>query len=125
MHDWCKDFVYEEYIKNMLKNESADRAVERSILHMKDWAESTGQNWQDYFRSVSTTSALQDIKMGRISPWCTFATDQGSRLIDRLDETQVHELVNYLEPKSWKVRVKRHATDASWVQDVFNQAEIK
>jgi CDP-6-deoxy-D-xylo-4-hexulose-3-dehydrase len=35
------------------------------------------------------------------------------------------ELVNYLEPKAWKVRVKRHAQDASWIQDVFNQAEIK
>jgi len=125
MHDWSKDFVYEEYIKNMLKNESPDRAVERSIMHMKEWGESTGQSWQDYFYSVPTTVALHDIKMGRISPWCTFATDQGSRLIDRLDETQALELVNYLEPKAWKVRVKRHAQDASWIQDVFNQAEIK
>ena len=125
MHDWSKDFVYEEYIKNMLKNESPDRAVERSIMHMKDWGELTGQSWQDYFYSVPTTVALHDIKMGRISPWCTFATDQGSRLIDRLDETQALELVNYLEPKAWKVRVKRHAQDASWIQDVFNQAEIK
>jgi hypothetical protein len=125
MHDWSKDFVYEEYIKNMLKNESPDRAVERSIMHMKEWGELTGQSWQDYFYSVPTTVALHDIKMGRISPWCTFATDQGSRLIDRLDETQALELVNYLEPKAWKVRVKRHAQDASWIQDVFNQAEIK
>ena len=125
MHDWCKDFVYEEYIKNMLKNESVDRAVERSILHMKEWAESTGNSWQDYFVKVPTTLAMNDIRMGRISPWCTFATDQGSRLIDRMDESQVVNLVEYLEPKSWKVRVKRHAKDASWIQDVFNKAEIQ
>lgn len=125
MHDWCKDFVYEEYIKNMLKNESVDRAVERSILYMKEWAETTGNSWQDYFVKVPTTLAMNDIRMGRISPWCTFATDQGSRLIDRMDESQIVNLVEYLEPKSWKVRVKRHAKDASWIQDVFNEAEIQ
>jgi len=125
MSDWCKDFVYEEYIKNMLKHESVDRATERSILHMKDWAESCNCNWQNYFQEVPTLVAVRDIKMGRISPWCTFATDQGSRLIDRLDETLVKELVDYIEPTSWRVRVKRHAQDASWIQDVFNQAEIK
>ena len=125
MHDWCKDFVYEEYIKSMLKSESVDRAVERSILYMKEWAESTGNNWQEYFVKVPTTLAMNDIKMGRISPWCTFATDQGSRLIDRMDETEVVSLIDYLEPKSWKVRVKRQAQDASWIQEVFNQAEIQ
>jgi hypothetical protein len=42
-----------------------------------------------------------------------------------MDETEVVSLVEYLEPKSWKVRVKRHAQDASWVQEVFNDAEIR
>ena len=125
MHDWSKDFVYEEYIKNMLKNESVDRAVERSIIRMKEWAESTGNSWQEYFVKVPTTQAMNDIKMGKISPWCTFATDQGSKLIDRMDEHEVVSLVEYLEPKSWKVRVKRQAQDASWIQEVFNQAEIQ
>jgi hypothetical protein len=125
MHNWTKDFVYEEYIKSMLKTESADRAAERSILRMKEWAEITGNDWREYFALVPTTVAMNDIKMGRISPWCTFATDQGSRLIDRMDETQVVYLVDYLEPKAWKVRVMRQAQDASWMQDLFNKAEIK
>ena len=74
---------------------------------------------------VSTVDAVQDIRMGRISPWCTFATDQGSRLIDRFEPGQVQTLIDYIEPLSWKARVKRQQSDADWVQEVFNKAEIK
>jgi hypothetical protein len=79
----------------------------------------------EYFARVSTSEAVQDIRMGRISPWCTFATDQGSRLIDRLEPGQVQTLIDYIEPLSWKARVKRQQGDADWVQEVFNKAEIK
>lgn len=125
MHDWTKIFVYEEFIREKIKNETADRAVERSLLNMKGWAERTGNNWNEYFASVSTVDAVQDIKMGRISPWCTFATDQGSRLIDRLEPGQIQALIDFLNPQAWKVKIKRQQEDADWVQEVFNKAEIQ
>lgn len=123
--DWRKAVVYETYIKDRTKKETIERAIERSLLNMKAWAEKTSNNWQDYFQTVSTPEAVQDIRMGRISPWCTFATDQGSRLIDRLEPGQVQQLVEYIEPEKWRIKVKRHQKDAEWVQQVFNQAEIK
>jgi hypothetical protein len=125
IRDWTKAVVYETYIKDRTKKEPVQRAIERSLLNMKSWAEKTGNSWQDYFKEVSTPEAVQDIRMGRISPWCTFATDQGSRLIDRLEPGQVEALVEYMEPKSWRVKVKRQQQDAEWVQQVFNQAEIR
>jgi len=125
INDWRKAVVYETYIKDRTKKETVERAIERSLLNMKAWAEKTSNNWQDYFQTVSTPEAVQDIRMGRISPWCTFATDQGSRLIDRLEPGQVQQLVEYMEPEKWRIKVKRHQKDAEWVQQVFNQAEIK
>lgn len=124
MHDWTKIFVHESFVQEKLKNETVDRAIERSLLNMKEWAEKSGYNWQEYFARVSTVEAVQDIKMGRLSPWCTFATDQGSRLIDRLEPGQVQALIDFLNPQSWKVKVKRQQEDADWVQEVFNKAEI-
>jgi hypothetical protein len=124
MNDWCKAVVYETYIKDRTKNETVERAIERSLLNMKAWAEKTGYNWGEYFTKVSVVDAVQDIRMGRISPWCTFATDQGSRLIDRLEPGQVQALIDYMEPNSWRAKVMRQKPDALWVQEVFNQAEI-
>ena len=123
--DWCKAVVYETYVKDRTKKETVERAIERSLLNMKAWAEKTGYSWCEYFAKVSTVDAVQDIRMGRISPWCTFATDQGSRLIDRFEPGQVQALIDYIEPLSWKAKVKRQQGDADWVQEVFNKAEIK
>lgn len=122
--DWCKAVVYETYVKDRTKKETVERAIERSLLNMKAWAEKTGNSWCEYFAKVSTIDAVQDIRMGRISPWCTFATDQGSRLIDRFEPGQVQTLIDYIEPLSWKAKVKRQQGDADWVQEVFNKAEI-
>ena len=93
INDWTKAIVYETYIKDKTKKETVERAVERSIINMKKWADKTGNKWKEYFIKVSTIDAVQDIRMGRISPWCTFATDQGSRLIDRLEPGQIQQLV--------------------------------
>ncbi len=125
MHKWQTALVYESYVKDRTKKETVERAIERSVLNMKAWGERTNNSWEDYFQKVSTPDADQDIRMGRISPWCTFATDQGSRLIDRLEPGQIQQLVEYIEPQSWRVKVKRHQQDANWVQHVFNKAEIK
>jgi hypothetical protein len=123
--DWCKAVVYETYVKDRTKKETVERAIERSVLNMKAWAEKTGFDWESYFQQVSTPEAVQDIRMGRISPWCTFATDQGSRLIDRFEPGQIQKLIEYIEPQSWRVKVKRQQQDADWVQQVFNEARIQ
>jgi D-ribose pyranose/furanose isomerase RbsD len=119
--DWCKAVVYETYIKDRTKKETVERAIERSVLNMNTWAEKTGNSWYEYFAKVSTVDAVQDIRMGRISPWCNFATDQGSRLIDRFEPGQVQQLIEYIEPQSWRVKVKRQQQDADWVQEHFNK----
>lgn len=122
---WTSDTVYEAFIKDKIKKETVERAIERSILNMKAWADSTGSNYTDYFLKVAPAIAVQDIRMGRISPWCTFATDQGGRLVDRLEEKQIQALLDYLDYKSWRAMVLRQRNDAEWVQQVFNEAEIK
>jgi hypothetical protein len=125
MHKWHEAVVYESYVKDRTKKETVERAVERSVLNMKAWSERTGQAWEEYFQRVNAPDAVQDIRMGRISPWCTFATDQGSRLIDRLEPGQIQQLIEYIEPQSWRARVMRQRQDAQWVQHVFNEAKIK
>lgn len=125
IRDWQKAVVYETYIKDRTKKETVERAAERSILNMTAWAEKTKNDLTDYFVQVSTPEAVQDIRMGRISPWCLFATDQGSRLVDRLEPGQVQQLVDYMEPLSWRAKVKRQQQDAEWIQKVFNKANVK
>lgn len=125
MNKWTSDLVYDEYIKSKTRKETVTRAIERSFLTITDWADKTGNDFTDYFQKVNTVDAVQDIRMGRISPWCVFATDQGGKLVDRLEPNQVQTLIDYLDPKSWRARVIREKEDSIWVQKIFNQANIK
>lgn len=38
---WCSDSVYETYIRELNKKETAERAIERGILLMQQWAKRT------------------------------------------------------------------------------------
>lgn len=125
MNKWSSDVVYEEYTKTKTRKETVARAMERSMITITDWADKTGYDFTEYFEKVNTVDAVHDIRMGRISPWCIFATDQGSKLIDRLEPGQVQALVEYIEPTSWRARVIREKEESKWVQTIFNQASIK
>ena len=124
MSNWTKTFVLDEYVKHKLRTETPDRAIERTILHIQSWAEDAGQDWRKYFLLVPTVQFVHDFKLGRISPWCLFATDQGSRLVDRLEPGQVEDLIKFVEPQSWRARMLREPAEKAWVQKVFNEAEI-
>jgi len=124
MRDWTKTFVLDEYVKQKLRTETADRAIERTILHIQEWSESVNKDWREYFKTVPPAQFVHDFKLGRLSPWCLFATDQGSRLVDRLEPGQVEDLVKFVEPQSWRARMLRDPAERDWVQKVFNEAEI-
>lgn len=125
LDDWCKIWVYESWIREVNKKESADRALERSVLLMKTWSEETNEPWTDFFVSVNTNKAVHWIKTGRISPWIIYTTSAGQSLINRLSEEQIGLIVEYIEPKFWQFKVARLKEDATWVQTVFNQSGIK
>lgn len=125
MNKWSSDVVYEEYIKSKTRKETVARAMERSMITITEWADKTGNHFSEYFEKVNTVDAVQDIRMGRISPWCLFATDQGGKFVDRLEPNQIQALIDYIEPKSWRARVIREKEESTWIQDIFNKANIK
>ena len=51
LNKWTSDSVYETYIQELNRKESADRAVERSILLMQKWGE-------EYDRPFNTLNGL-------------------------------------------------------------------
>jgi hypothetical protein len=124
LSDWCKDWVYEAWVKEISKKESVDRAVERCVILMRDWAEDTGNDWVNFFTMVGTGSATQWIRTGKISPWIIYSTDQGQELVRRLNSEQLEIVIDYIDPKFWRFKIARNEKDAMWIQDVFNQSGI-
>jgi len=125
LDDWGKAWVYETWVSNISKKETVDRAVERCVMLMQDWAEENDTDWKQFFGQVGTGNAVQWIRTGRLSPWILYSTDQGQKLISRLNDEQLELVVGSIDPKFWSFKVARHKKDAKWIQDIFNQYGIE
>jgi len=42
---WCRDELYDQYIQEMIKQEPADGAIQRTIKTMMEWGESNKAAW--------------------------------------------------------------------------------
>lgn len=125
LDDWCKDTVYEEYVRDLTRKESVDRAVERNVLLMQQWGIETGETWTKFFDKVNTQRAVQLIKTGRISPWIIYGCDGAQTLLDRMNDEQIKMVAEYIDPTYWRKRLIKQADDARWIQSVFDSAGVQ
>jgi hypothetical protein len=122
--DWCKDRVYESYILDLLQKEATNRALERSIHTMNEWAEETGNSYNEFFAKVNPQEATYMIKMGKISPWVLYLSESADNLWNRLSEEQVEIICSTVNPKIWKARFQKKADDCDFVRGILSEAGL-
>ena len=122
--NWCKDKVYEEYLYTLLRQESSTDALERSIITMQEWAEETGNEFNDYFNKVSANRFVQHILNGRISCWAIYCCDNGIDKVDSLSEEQFNLLSNWIDPQFWTKKLKDYAAYTEMTRHILAQAGL-
>jgi|TARA_R110002074_G_scaffold166179_5_gene326574 hypothetical protein len=124
LDNWASDQQFNTWIKRRFKEESVDRAVERSVLFMQRWAEEEKCAWADYFKNIHPNVAVLHICAGRISPWILYGSDTAQELLGRLNDEQIKMVVEYIEPDFWQIRMKRKPTDYDWVKEIMEKAGL-
>ncbi len=100
-HRWCKDSYYESYIKELLKKESPDSAVARSLKQIEKWTEVNSRPAVNYFKEASPIEFLFMLQAGRMSPWIIFVSETSDDLINRMTSEQQDILVKLMHPNIW------------------------
>jgi hypothetical protein len=121
---WATDSVYQAYINDLSRKESTDRAIERSILFMQDWAIEHDAAYSDFFRKITKSRAIHCIRSGRISPWVIFNCDSGSELVGSFDDQELKLVNEYLDPAFWAKKFSVRQEDVSFAQTVLEQAGL-
>lgn len=121
---WTSDQVFNDWLKSRLKTESVDRAFERTVLFMQDWAAENQQEWNQYFDKVSNNLAVFHICSGKISPWVLFSSDKAQDLLDRLSPEQLQMVVDYIDAPHWQRTFKKYPEDFDWVKQVLAEASL-
>jgi len=120
--NWCKDKIYEEYLYKLLRTESADDALERSILTMQEWAEQTDNDITTYFTAVSSNRFVQHVLNGRVSCWAIYCCDNGIAKLETLSEEQVTLLMPWIDPEFWQRKLHDYPADAELTKHILVQA---
>ena len=121
---WCRDNLYEKYIFQLIREEPADGAIQRTIQTMMDWADANGAQWEHYFKYVSLNRATHDIKEGIISPWIIFNCHSGKEMLSRFTDEQLTIVEKIIDPKFWIRRFKSLPADTALAKTVIEEAKI-
>lgn len=120
--DWTKPGTYQLYVQEAAKKETAERALERTILAMTEWGDKTGNRWQTFFDSVAPATALNMVTMGRISPWIIYSTEAAQRLLDRMEPGQIDTIAKHVDTKWWIKKIKQDMKQVQWMNTILTQA---
>ena len=121
---WCKDALYEKYVLELIHTEPVEVAVERSVKHMQAWSDKTQTEWNLYFKHVSQSRAMFDIKDGKISPWLVLNSPSGKELLAKMDDTQLNSIAAVIDPQVWIKRFKSSKEDLELVRTVIKEGNL-
>lgn len=121
--DWCSDYVYETWVRELGKKESPDRALERNILLMEQWSRDTGEPWNDFFRKVNPILATNWIKGGRISPWLLY-TGYGDQLFSRMSDEQLNMVATVIDPKFWAKKIALNKAEVENFKTILDEVNL-
>ena len=121
---WCRDELYDTYVRELIRIEPADGAIQRSLKTMMDWADDKSAQYNHYFRYVNLNRATHDIKEGHISPWILLNSKSGKSMVQKMNDEQLEIIEPMIDPIFWSKRFKTLPADVELVKEVIKEAKI-
>lgn len=124
---WCKDSLYEEWLKEYIRKESVQDALERALKEMQEYADTNTDldgTFSNYFRAGNANRICHHIVGGRITAWILFNCDSGVEFLGSLNEGQVKIIMPWIDPDFWQKKFKDYISDTEWVKDILSKAGL-
>jgi hypothetical protein len=121
---WCRDELYEKYVLDLIKVETVETALQRSIGHMMSWAENNKSQWNHYFHYVSLSRATFDIKDGKVSPWIILNCKSGKEMLSKFSDDQLASIGTTIDPQFWMSKFKKLPADVELVRQVVKESNL-
>lgn len=117
--DWSKDSVYSRYLMDHNKKETVERAVERFVIHAEKWSERTGSHWTEYWIRAQPHVVVNDIKMGKISPWVFLGHSQAKDMLDVLPHELLGDIASTVDLEYWQRKLAVNKPAVKWIGEIL------
>ena len=121
---WCVEALYDKYVVDLIKTESANTAAERSINTMIVWAQKHSAGWNHYFSYANVNKIVYDIRDGKVSPWIVLNSDNGVRALQNLNDEQLQIIAPMVDIEFWSEHFRKNKSDLEFVKNLIKEAKI-
>jgi len=119
---WCQDSNYTKFLIEYLRIEDPMDAIARSIETTINLAEVERILSKDYLRYGNSNKICYAITTGKLSPWILYHSASGKEFLDKLDESQIKMIIDYLNPELWAIKFKREPEKVDEVKSLLTLA---
>jgi uroporphyrinogen-III decarboxylase len=109
----------------MIKLESVEDAVRRSLQTMMEWGDENKAEFNHYFNYVNLNRAVHDILNGRISCWVILNCAEGKRMIGKMSDEQLDMIAPAFDMQFWIKHFKQVSADVALVKEICDEVGIK
>jgi len=121
---WCRDALYDRYLLDFVKQESADGAIQRTFTTMLEWGQQNDTPFEHYFLYANLNRITHDVKEGLISPWVLLNCSSGKKALTNLNDEQIEIISTILDPDYWRATFQRKVADLELVKEVIKEGNI-
>jgi len=119
---WCQDSNYTKFLVEYLRIEDPMDAIARSIETTINMATVERVLSKDYLRYGNSNKICYAITTGKLSPWILYHSASGKEFLDKLDESQIKMVIDYLNPELWAIKFKREPEKVDEVKSLLTLA---
>jgi len=119
LKDWTSEAVYTRFVSDIVKREPADRAVERTIITMAEWADRNNMQISDFFLNVSASEAVFLIIRGKLSPWVLYLSGTADVLMGKFTDEHASAIDMFISPEFWQKKFSVNSGDVDFISDVL------
>tara|TARA_R110000868_G_scaffold11280_2_gene55171 strand:+ start:6406 stop:7059 length:654 start_codon:yes stop_codon:yes gene_type:complete len=115
LRDWATDTMYMLFVKEHLKKETVDRALERFIEQASKTA-----YFDTFWESAGGYVIADWVESGKISPWLVICSSRAQAALNSMNEECFNRVANSIDPAHWGKKTKQQPQDCSWVRHIID-----
>lgn len=115
LNKWNSDETYLKFVRDYLKKERVERALERFVVH------ASKTPYFDTFWETASGYLLADwIESGKISPWVIMCSERAKVAISNMNKEQLDKVATNLDVDFWARKIRQNPLDEQWVKDILD-----
>lgn len=116
---WTTDTNYTKFVIDFLKYEDPFDAIYRSVETTIKLSEIDNVKSNDVLKYGNTNRICQHITNAKISPWMLYQSDSGKIFLERLNESQIKLIFDYINPEIWAIKFVKYSDQTKIIKELL------